>query len=160
MRRTRTISRPNTAVGILDVPHKMVISPIVELPFGQGKRWAQSGVGAAMFGDWTISSIIAFESGFPIAISNNTNGLSSAFFPMQRVNPATGDPATDGSRYERIQDIWLTSAGYASPGRVHTRHVAANHPDIRTPHRNNWDFVAAKDIRFPAASAHRSNSKC
>ena len=45
----------------------MVFSPIIELPFGEGKRWAQGGVGAYILGDWTISSIIAFESGFPIS---------------------------------------------------------------------------------------------
>ena len=26
------------AIGLLDVPHKLVFSPIVELPFGEGKR--------------------------------------------------------------------------------------------------------------------------
>ncbi len=81
------------------MPHKIVISPIFELPFGEGKRWAQSGVGAAILGDWTVSSIISFESGFPIvARATNTNDLSSAFFGMQRVNPGTGDAETDGSR--------------------------------------------------------------
>jgi hypothetical protein len=41
--------------------------------------------------------------GFPTAISNNTNGLSSALFQVQRVNPGTSIPETDGSRDERIQ---------------------------------------------------------
>ena len=54
------------SIGLLDVPHKISIAPIVELPFGEGKRWVQSGVGAAILGDWTISSIIGIESGFPI----------------------------------------------------------------------------------------------
>ncbi len=61
------------AVGLLDVPHKISIAPIIELPFGEGKRWLQSGVGAAILGDWTISSIIGIESGFPMQIRNNTN---------------------------------------------------------------------------------------
>jgi hypothetical protein len=136
------------AVSILDVPHKVVVSPIFELPFGEGKRWAQSGVAAAILGDWTVSSIISFESGFPTSISMNSNGLSSAFFPMQRGNPGTGDPETDGSRDERIQDLWITSAGYSNPGLFTLGTLPRTDPDIRTPHRNNWDFVAAKDIRM------------
>ena len=65
-------------VGLLDVPHKVVFSPIMELPFGEGKRWAQDGVGAAILGDWTISSIIAFESGFPFSVSNNSSSRPTA----------------------------------------------------------------------------------
>ncbi len=69
MRRTRTTSTPSTSIGLLDVPHKVTISPIVELPLGVGKRWANSGLSAALLGDWTISSIIEFESGFALAVS-------------------------------------------------------------------------------------------
>jgi hypothetical protein len=136
------------SVSLLDVPHKLVISPIVELPFGEGKRWAQSGVAAAILGDWTISSIISFESGFPTAISMNSNGLSSAFFGMQRANPGTTDPETDGSREERIQGNWILASGYANPGVFTMGTLPRTDPDVRTPHRNNWDFVAAKDMRF------------
>ncbi len=136
------------ARGLLDVPHKVVISPIFELPFGEGRRWAKSGVGAALLGDWTVSSIIALESGFPTAISMNSNGLSSAFFRMQRANPGTGEPETAGSRDERIQSIWLNSAAYANPGVFNLGTLSRTDPDVRTPHRNNWDFVAAKDIRM------------
>lgn len=136
------------AVGLLDVPHRLVFSPIVELPFGAGKQWAQSGVAAAVIGDWTISSIIALESGFPTAISNNSNGLSSAFFLIQRVNPGAGEAETPGSRDERIQDTWLTSAGYSSPAAFTLGTLPRTDPDVRTPHRNNWDFVAMKALRF------------
>ena len=135
-------------VGLLDVPHKIVMSPIFELPFGQGKRWVQSGVGAAILGDWTVSSIISLESGFPTSVSSNSNGLSSGFFQVQRVNPGTADPGTDGSRDERIQDIWITSAGYSVPALFTLGTLPRTDPDNRTPHRNNWDFVAAKDLRF------------
>jgi hypothetical protein len=136
------------AVGLLDVPHKIVFSPVVQLPFGSGKRWAQDGVAAAVLGDWTISSIISFESGFPTSISMNSNGLSSAFFPMQRGNPGTGDPETDGSRDERIQGQWIVASGYSNPGLFTLGTLPRTDPDIRTPHRNNWDFVAAKDLRL------------
>ena len=64
------------SIGILDVPHKIVFSPIFELPFGEGKRWATSGVGAAILGDWVVSSIISLESGFPISLNANSNDLS------------------------------------------------------------------------------------
>jgi len=149
-------------VGILDVPHKITISPIIELPFGEGKKWLNSGVGAAILGDWTISSIVSIESGFPIAIatSNNTN----IFTRMQRVNLTGSDPATAGSDHERIAPgpgaecvagqecgigLWLNSAAYSAPAPFTLGTSPRTDPDVRTPARNNWDFVANKAIRFP-----------
>jgi trimeric autotransporter adhesin len=139
------------ALGLLDVPHKIVFSPIFQLPFGEGKRWATSGAAAAIFGDWTISSIIAFESGFPISVSNSSNTLSAFGFRTQRPNPTGADPATSAGREDRLDGAtpgrWLSSEAFAHPGfalGTNPRTIGT----VRTPHRNNWDFVAAKDLRF------------
>lgn len=145
---------PEWSIGLLDVPHKISISPIIELPFGEGKRWAQSGIGAALLGDWTVSSIIAIESGFPISVSNSSNGLSNAFFPMQRPNLSGSDPLTEGDREDRLfytganPGIWLNSAAFSDPGLYTLGTAPRTLSDVRTPHRNNWDFVASKDVRF------------
>jgi len=142
------------SIGLLDVPHKISIAPIFELPFGEGKRWAQSGVAAAILGDWTLSSIIAFESGFPISVSNNSNNNSAAFFPMQRPNLTGADPLTSGAREDRLNytgadpGVWLNSAAFSNPGSFVFGTAPRTLSDVRTPHRNNWDFVAAKDVRF------------
>ncbi len=140
------------ALSLLDVPHKLVFSPIVELPFGEGKRWAQSGVGNVLLGGWTLSSIVAFESGFPIAVSNNSNNLSSAFFRMQRPN-LSGDPATSGSREDRFYfngnpGVWLDSAAFSNPGAFVLGTAPRTLDNARTPHRNNWDFVASKEVKL------------
>ena len=63
----------------------------------------QSGVGAAILGDWTVSSIIAIESGFPMALYANSNNTSNIFDGrMQRVNLGTGARKPTAARYERI----------------------------------------------------------
>jgi trimeric autotransporter adhesin len=138
------------SIGLLDVPHKLVFSPIFELPFGQGRRWATSGVAATILGDWTITSIIAFESGFPIAISSSSNGLSNAFNQMQRANATGTDPLTSGSRDDRLSPVgrWLNAAAFAQPGLYTLGTLPRTLSDVRTPHRNNWDFVAAKEVRM------------
>jgi hypothetical protein len=140
------------ALGLLDVPHKLVMSPIIELPFGQGRRWLTSGVSAAILGGWTISSIIAIESGFPISVSNSSNTLSAFGFRTQRPNPTGPDPATTGGREDRLDGaspgLWLNSAAFSHPGQFALGTNARTIDSVRTPHRNNWDFVAAKDIRI------------
>ena len=36
-------TRPrNTRYSVLDVPHRVILAPIVELPFGTGRKWANS----------------------------------------------------------------------------------------------------------------------
>ena len=152
------------AVGLLDVPHKISIAPIVELPFGEGKPWAQSGIGAALLGDWTLSAIIGIESGFPIQVRNGTNNLN-IFSRVQYSIPGTGEAETDGTRNERIappqgsgciagQDcgigIWLNSAAYAAAPAYTLGTLPRTIDDVRTPHRNNVDFVAAKQVRLGA----------
>ncbi len=139
--------------SLLDVPHKIVISPIIELPFGEGKKWAQSGIGAAILGDWTVSSIIAFESGFPYSVQNNDNQLSAYGFQVQRPNLTGAELETDGSREERLYappvstNTWINPAAFTHPGLALGQQTRTL-PDARTPHRNNWDFVASKDIRM------------
>ena len=149
-------------IGILDVPHKIVLSPIFELPFGQGKKWATSGVSAAIFGDWVVSSIFAIESGFPISLSANSNDLSALGGRMQRVNLGSGELESDGSRSERITPpagsecrtgdcgtgIWLNNGVAIDPAGLVLGTAPRNLDDVRTPTRNNWDFVATKDVRL------------
>ena len=140
-------------VGLLDVPHKMVFSPIIELPFGEGKRWAQSGVGAAILGDWTISSIVAFESGFPFSVANSSNTLSAYGFLVQRPNLTGSTLETTGDREARLYappvnpNTWLDPNGFVHPGFA-LGTAPRTLTGVRTPHRNNWDFVASKDVRM------------
>jgi hypothetical protein len=137
------------AIGILDVPHKFTIAPIIELPFGEGKRWATSGAAAAILGDWTVSSIVSLESGFPISLSTSTNS-TQIFTRTQRPSVGTGDPETDGGRTDRIAppNVWLNPAAYATPANFTFGTVPRTIGSVRTPHRNNWDFVAAKNVRL------------
>ncbi len=147
--------------GLLDVPHKIVMSPIVELPFGEGKKWLNSGVGNVLLGDWTLSSIISIESGFPTAYNTATG---SQIFTRTRYPNLVGDnQESDGTRFERIAPaagsgcvtgdcgigVWLNSAGFAQPGTYELGTAPRTNSDIRTPHRNNWDFVASKAVKFP-----------
>ncbi len=142
------------SLSLLDVPHKVVLSPTFQLPFGEGKRWATTGAAKHILGDWTLSSIIAVESGFPISYSNNTNGLSPAFFLVQRPNPTGSDLETSGSREDRLfytganPGLWLDAAGVAQASAFTLGTMPRTTGDARTPHRNNWDFVAAKDVRL------------
>jgi hypothetical protein len=140
-------------IGLLDVPHKLVITPIVELPFGEGKRWATSGLAKHILGGWTVSSIISFESGFPVIITDLNNNLN-LFNRIQRSTLTGADTLTSGSRTERVSGLgpnakpWLNAAGFADTPAFTLSTMPRTLGDTRTPNRNNWDFVVSKDVRF------------
>ena len=133
------------SLGLLDVPHKLTLSPMVELPFGEGKRWATRGVGAAILGGWTLTSILSLETGFPIAVSSSTNN-TSLFTRMQRANPTQAAPTIEGDRDSRIVGRWLDPAAFAVPPAFTLGTGPRTDGKVRAPHRNNWDFAAAKGV--------------
>lgn len=141
------------STSLLDVPHKLVFTPIVELPFGEGKRWATSGLAKHVLGGWTISSIISIESGFPYAPRDLNNDLN-LFNRMQRSSLTGTEPYTDGDYTERVSGSgpnpknWLNTAAFAQTPAYTLGTIPRTLDDVRTPMRNNWDFVVSKDVRF------------
>ncbi|MEQ1870934.1 MAG: TonB-dependent receptor [Vicinamibacterales bacterium] len=133
------------ARGLIDVPHKLTIAPMVELPFGPGKRWLTNGVGSAILGGWSVSSIIGLESGFLIPASSVTNN-TNLFTRMQRPNATGTDPVTTGNRDDRILSQWLTGAGYAVPSAFTLGTAPRTDNNVRGPHRNNIDVAIAKNV--------------
>ena len=62
----------NYGTSDFDVRHQINANWLVELPFGQGKRFG-SGVGGAVnqfIGDWSIAGLMRWNSGFPFNVQN------------------------------------------------------------------------------------------
>ncbi len=139
--------------GILDVPHRMIIQPIVQLPFGEGQRWAKSGLANLLAGGWSASAIVMVQSGFPIGIGQSDNtGLLGG---VQRPNLVPGvDLSTAGTLEDRLASAdhptstWLNPAAFttAAAGTFGTgpRAITA----VRTPMQENVDISLAKNVRF------------
>jgi len=135
------------SIGIIDVPHKLAVAPVVELPFGEGKKWARGGVANALLGGWSVSAVISLESGFLIPVASLTNN-TNLFTRMQRPNATGIDPNTSGDRDERILDQWLTAAGYTVPAASTLGTAPRTDANVRGPHRNNIDLAMAKTLRI------------
>ena len=53
----------------LDRTHALVISASYELPFGNGKQYVKSGIGAAILGGWTLNGLFTHYSGSPFSVT-------------------------------------------------------------------------------------------
>jgi hypothetical protein len=81
----------------LDIRHNLVISSVLELPFGRGKRWAQNGVPAALLGGWQINALSRLSTGTPVtpvapATSLNTFGsgqFADCLGPVAKIGERT-----------------------------------------------------------------------
>jgi outer membrane receptor protein involved in Fe transport len=110
-----TDPEPWEGVSSVDVPHRLTVNGIVELPFGRGRRY---GAGApavvdAFIGGWQLSGIFTYQSGFPL-------GWGNIIF--------TGDPGDiDLPASERTVAKWFnTDAGF---NKASTQQLGSN---IRT----------------------------
>ncbi len=73
--------RPELSTGrsIFHVTHVINANAIYELPFGQGKRWANSSALLDhIVGGWQLASIFAWQSGSPISIRSGRGSFNRA----------------------------------------------------------------------------------
>jgi hypothetical protein len=52
-----------------DLTHNFKLAWVYELPLGKGKRYVTSGVGSPLLGDWRVSAVQFYSSGYPIALA-------------------------------------------------------------------------------------------
>jgi hypothetical protein len=68
------------------VPHIFAAGFVYELPFGRGRARSLRGWKDAVAGGWQLASLIRFQSGSPIAVTQATNLNAFAGFGIQRPN--------------------------------------------------------------------------
>ena len=62
-----------------DITHSLSAVSVAELPFGKGKRWAQSGVSSKLAGGWQISGLLVAHSGPPFTAGASNSTLNAPY---------------------------------------------------------------------------------
>jgi hypothetical protein len=97
-------------LSVFDVRHRFVSSILYELPFGEGKPFAQTGVGSAILGGWQISTIITKSSGFPRTAYVGTD-RSNTGGGQDRPNVTGLDPDLPGDQQTTAR--WFNTDAFA-----------------------------------------------
>jgi hypothetical protein len=138
--------------SVNDVPHRVIVAPIVEPPFGQGRKWATSGPLDWIAGGWTLSAVINFQSGFPLFVVQSDN--TGTFGGTQRPNLSGSPLNTTGSYADRLAsadhptNTWLSKDGFTAAPALTFGNAPRTLPDARTSAQFNTDAVFIKDFRF------------
>jgi hypothetical protein len=91
-----------------NVPQNFSATALVPLPFGAGKRWAQSGLASKLAGGWQFSTVVSARSGLPFTASASSTSLNATYSNQfaDCIKPAQ----EIGSIYE-----WYNVSDFASP---------------------------------------------
>jgi len=142
------------SLGILDVPHRLVASPTVELPFGKGHSHGTSDIGNLLAGGWSMSAVITFQSGFPFGTTASNSG-SNLLGNGQRPNLVSSvDISTPGSLSDRLATAdhpaatWINPLAFVNPAAGTWGNAPRTQDDVRSPAIINTDISAQKSIGF------------
>ncbi|MBI4889246.1 MAG: hypothetical protein HY821_01395, partial [Acidobacteria bacterium] len=127
--------RAERSVDPTDVANRLVISGIYELPFGKGKRYAQSGFAAAVIGGWQLNVIGTLQGGLPLTVRGANNNLAN------RPNSTGISAKLNNPTPQR----WFDTAQFLNPPSFTFGNVGRTLPDVRSPGVVNFDLSAIKD---------------
>jgi hypothetical protein len=142
--------RADRAVTSYDVPHRLVVSYIYELPFGRGRHFGSnaSGIVNWVLGGWQVNGITTVQSGTPLRITaNNTSGLGN---PIERANTNGRSPVLTGDIRARLNRYFDTSV-FSQPAPFTLGNTAAYYGNLRSQYANNTDLFLFKQF-YPRES--------
>jgi hypothetical protein len=135
-----------------DVPQRLVISYVLDLPFGKGKKFlaGMNGFAGAVVSGWGVDGITTFQRGFPVKISwGGGSPLSSAGFGIGGLRPdvvPSCDKNVGGSSLTRatFPNTWFNTACFTAPGPWAFGDEARVDATLRQQGVVNFDFAVFK----------------
>jgi hypothetical protein len=167
--------RLDRGLADFDATHRLVISPIWQIPIGNKGNSLLSKIA----GGWSVSSIISFQSGNPFTIfsNNNSSELNNFLDRVDVVGPVqifkdprqlrTFSPDPDGVHGSCLNGtttghFWFDPTNLVcsngGPGGVPGGVPLFSHGDmgrnsLRGPGINNWDISLLKDFKLTEAKS-------
>jgi hypothetical protein len=142
--------RGERSLSSQDVPQRLVISYVLDLPFGQGKKYLSnlSGPLNNVVGGWGIDGVTTFQRGFPLVFGNGQANDAALFGAGSRPNVVLGcDKAANGRGAARLSE-WFNAGCFDAPADFTFGNEPRVDPILRSDGVNNFDFAVFKKIVF------------
>jgi len=132
-----------------DVPQRLVISYVLDLPFGHGRRFMgdANGVVDKIVGGWGVDGVTVFQKGFPLSFSNANPNYTASFGGGSRPNVAAGCDKGRPSGTNQLNE-WFNTACFSSPADFTYGNESRTDPTLRSSGVNNFDFALFKKTMF------------
>ena len=143
-----------------NVPNRLVLSYVLDLPFGAGHKYLSSvhGVAGKMVSGWSVNGITQFQTGFPIALQDAAPNTFENDFAIGNGGP--GPPGAGISRPDYTAGCnkaapntstlqghlaeWFNTSCFTAAGPWELGNEPRVDPTMRAPGVNNSDFSVSK----------------
>jgi hypothetical protein len=128
--------RAERSVDPTDAAQRLVLSGIVELPFGKGKHWSfHNPLVSRLTGGWQLNLISTMQGGLPLVVRGASNNLAnrpnSTGISAKLSNPTSGR--------------WFDTSQFVNPPNFTYGNVGRSLPDVRGPGIVDFDLSVIKD---------------
>jgi carboxypeptidase family protein/TonB-dependent receptor-like protein len=135
-----------------DVPQRFVLSGVLDLPVGRGKKFAGdvSPVANKIIGGWGVNTIITLQRGFPLSIAG-TGALSNAGIPnvgSPRASIVGPRRMNNASSLNARLNEWFDTSAFAPTSGFGYGTDSRTEPNLRADGIKNIDFAAVKSTQF------------
>jgi hypothetical protein len=149
--------RLEKSLSSFDVSQRMVLSYVVDLPFGTGRKYMShpNRIVQAVAGGWGLDGILTLQTGFPIAIftgNNNIHVLGGGARPNFDIQACPNGAGLSGSRESRLNEWFNINCFVAAPPFT-LGTVSRTLPNVRMDGVHNLDFALFKN--FPLYHENR-----
>lgn len=149
--------RANRGPQSTDITHIFAATGVADLPFGAGKRWAQTGLTSKLAGGWQLSALVTAHSGLPFTATASSSTLNAPF-SGQFANCISA-PRKVGNLYE-----WYAPGSFAVPAAGTLGNCGTNglfgpglvNADLGV--RRNFKFLERFDLQFRAEMFNLANT--
>lgn len=132
-------------LAIVNSPHRLSNGVTYELPFGKNKLFGTSSKTLdRVAGGWSLNFISILQTGFPLAIRQNSNNNSIIGGLNQRPNATGISPEASSSFADRL-DGWINPAAFSQAPALTFGNVSRT-IGMRTPGQVNWDTSLFKTL--------------
>jgi hypothetical protein len=156
--------RNERSLSSQDVPQRLVVSYVLDLPFGEGKKYlsnlGRSNLGRTNIGrtnlgramnsvveGWGIDGVTTFQRGSPLVFSNGQANDATLFGAGSRPNLVANCDKGLAASASRLNG-WFNSTCFAAPADFTFGNEPRVDPNLRSDGVVNFDFAIFKKIVF------------
>jgi Carboxypeptidase regulatory-like domain len=132
-----------------DVPQRLVISYVLDLPFGHGKRYMSDATGFVdkVIGGWGVDGVTIFQRGFPLVFTNGLSNFTTLYGGGSRPDYTPGCNKSAPAGSNKLLEAFNTACFTTPPDFVFGDESRTD-PTLRGDGVRNFDFSIFKRTKF------------
>ncbi len=142
--------RGERSLSSQDVPQRLVVSYVVDVPIGKGRKYFGDASGSLdkIIGGWGIDGVTIFQRGFPLEFSNGQVNGTTLFGGGSRPTMVPNcSTSVSGTAHARLAE-WFNTSCFAAPADFTFGNEPRVDPRLRAQGIANFDFAIFKRTRF------------